>query len=107
MGPCPERTYSLILLLGFFYLLHAKAPFIVLTIGLIAIGACPAKAIKVAFFQLLLANHGRNDLPEAHIAQGRADIVRPPRKHRLLLPLLTAFNAFNTQLVLSPHYNTP
>lgn len=107
MGPCPERTCSLILLPGFFYLLHAKAPFFVLTTGLIAIGACPAKAVEVAFSQLFLANHGRNDPPEAHIAQGRADIVRPPRNHRLLLPLLAAFNALNTQLVLSPHYNTP
>jgi hypothetical protein len=68
MGSGPERTYSLILLLGFFYLLHSKAPWSVPAGRLIAIGPCRAKAVEVAFVQLFLANDGRNDLPEAVIA---------------------------------------
>jgi len=68
MGPCPERTYFLLLLLGFFYLLHSKAPLSVLAGRLIAIRSCRAKAVEVAFVQLFLSNNGRNDLPEAGIA---------------------------------------
>ena len=68
MGPCPERSYCLLLLLGFFYLLHSKAPLSVLAGRLIAIRACRAKAVEIAFIQLFLANDGRNDLPETVIA---------------------------------------
>ena len=68
MGSGSERTCSLILLLGFFYLLHSKAPWSVPTGQLIAIGPCRGKAVKVAFAQLFFANDGRNDLPEAVIA---------------------------------------
>jgi hypothetical protein len=68
MSSSPERTCSLILLLGFFYLLHSKAPWSVFAGRLIAIGPCRAKAVEVAFAQLSLANDGRNDLPEAVIA---------------------------------------
>ena len=68
MGSGRERTYSLMLLLGLFYLFHSKAPWSVLAGRLIAIGPCRAKAVKVAFVQLFLANDGRNDLPEAVIA---------------------------------------
>jgi hypothetical protein len=68
IGSGPERTHSLILSLGFFYLLHSKARWPVLAGGLIAIGPCRAKAVEVAFVQLFLANDGRNDLPEAVIA---------------------------------------
>ena len=69
MGRCPERTYSLILLLGFFYLLHSKAPWSVLAGRLIAIRSCRAKAVEVAFLPLFLPNDGRNGLPEAGIAK--------------------------------------
>ena len=68
MGSGPERTCSLIPLLGFFYLLHSKAPWSVPTGQLIAIGPCRGKAVEVAFVQLFLANDRRNDLPEAVIA---------------------------------------
>jgi hypothetical protein len=68
MGPCPERGCCLILSLSFFYLLHSKAPLFILAGRLITIGACFAKAVKVALLQLFLVNHGRNDLPETDIA---------------------------------------
>jgi hypothetical protein len=58
-----------------------------------------AEAVKVAFLELFLVNDGRDDFPEARVAKGRTDIVRPPGNSGSFFPLLAAFDTLNTQSV--------
>jgi hypothetical protein len=54
----------------FFGLPPTEAPFSILAFKLIAIISSFAKAIKIAFPKLFLANDRRNDVSEALVAQG-------------------------------------
>jgi hypothetical protein len=58
------------LLVFFFGLPPTEAPFSILAFKLIAIIPSFAKAIKIAFPKLFPANDRRDDVFEAHVAQG-------------------------------------
>jgi|GEM_PF-6521556 len=96
---CHGQTVFIVLCWGFFRLFHAQAPSSILAFQLIAMGCRSAEAVKVAFFELFLVNDGRDDFPEARVAKGRADIVRPPGNSGRFFPLLAAFDTLNTQSV--------
>lgn len=76
-GPCGD-SMLFVVFLRLFHFLHAEAPFTVFAFELIAIGPCFSKAVEVALSELFLVNDGRDDVSEAGIAEGRADVIRAP-----------------------------
>jgi hypothetical protein len=58
-----------------FFLLHAQAPFSVFAFRLIAIRACLAETVEVAFITLFPVNYRRDDIQETRPAKRGADIV--------------------------------
>jgi hypothetical protein len=83
-----------------------KAQFSILASQLIAVYACLAKAVEVAFFHLFSANDMGNELSKAGITKGGSVIFGPPRNDGVFFPLFATLDAFYAQFfVVVPHVN--
>lgn len=81
-----------------------KAQFSILAGKLIAVYACLAKAVEVAFFHLFSANDMGNELSKAGITKRGSVIFGPPRNDGVFFPLFATLDAFYAQFsVVVPH----
>jgi hypothetical protein len=86
--------------------LFRKAQFSILASKLIAVYACLAKAVEVAFFHLFSANDMRNELSKAGITKRGSVIFGPPRNDGVFFPLFATLDAFYAQFfVVVLHVN--
>jgi hypothetical protein len=76
-----------------------ETPSSILACTLITIRVCLGKAVEVAFVELFLVNCGRGNLNKAGITERRAKNVRIPKNHRILDPLLAAFDTLDMQSI--------
>jgi hypothetical protein len=74
-----------------------KAQFSIFTRKLIAVDACFAKAVEVAFFKLFPMNDMGNELRKAGMTKRGGEIIRPPGNDGIFFPLIAAFDAFYAQ----------
>jgi hypothetical protein len=81
----------------FLALVLRKAQFSILTCKLIAVFASFAKAVKVAFLQLLPMNDFGNERSKAGIANRGGEIIRAPLNDSIFFPLFAAFDTFHPQ----------
>ena len=90
----------------FLVALFRKAQFSILASKLIAVYACLAKAVEVAFFHLFSANDMGNELSKAGITKGGSVIFGPPRNDGVFFPLFATLDAFYAQFfVVVLHVN--
>jgi hypothetical protein len=83
-----------------------KAQFSILASKLVAVHACLAKAIEVAFSHLFSANDMGNELSKAGITKGGSVIFGPPRNDGVFFPLFATLDAFYAQFsVVVLHVN--
>jgi hypothetical protein len=61
---------------------------------LIAVHACLAKAVEVAFLQLFTVNDLGNELSETGATKGRSVIFGPPWNDGVFFPLFAALDTF-------------
>jgi len=66
----------------------------ILASKLIAVYACLAEAVEVAFFQLFSVNDVGNEFSETGVTKGRSIIFGPPRNDGVFFPLFAALDAF-------------